>query len=60
MTEDINFPTDYDGTPEQWVKENFPRLNIRDREAVVEKYILFLLDQNEPEDESGEDRDLSS
>ena len=51
--DDYDFPTDYEGTPEQWVKENFRYLNDRDRDTVVEKYKLYILDQ-ETDDESGD------
>lgn len=53
---DINeydFPLDYEKTPEDYVKENFPFLNADDKDKVVEKYKEYILDQNEPEDEDG-------
>lgn len=48
--EQFYFPTDIDKTPEEYIAEEFPYLNDRDRETAVEKYKLYLLDQ-ETEDE---------
>lgn len=48
-----DFPLDYEKTPEDYVKETFPYLNAVEKERVVEKYTMFILDQNEPEDNTG-------
>lgn len=46
-----DFPNDYDGTPDDYVKINFPFLNANDREIVIEIYKEHILDQDETKDE---------
>lgn len=49
--EQFYFPTDYEGTPEEYIAKEFSYLNSEDRDTAVEIYKNFLLDQ---EDETGE------
>ena len=51
--DELDFPLDYDKTPEEYVKYNFPFINAVDKDKVVEIYKMYILDQ-ETEDEDGD------